>query len=359
MSKKINGMRFAERCFLGGLLLLSLGSGLWALTGRQKGVSDDENRTLMIRDKISFDVAGGAFQDDLEKCLSDQYPERLHLLGAVRSLMALSGQKDIGGTYILSGGRLVQKITAEDVDTEAVSRYGAYLSRVCGKAGVPLVMIPVPSAEIALKDEMPSGAPVYDYAEVVGLLKEAAPDARIIDLSEALSKPEMYYRTDHHWTTDGANEAYRALFPGKAEEGTFASESVTKDFKGTLYSRALLPWSKPDEIRIVRTEGDIKVTADGKEGGLYDFDALEKKDKYQVFQGGNHGRVDITNGDAPEGTLLLLKDSFANSLVPLLANEYKRIIMIDERYGAFDLPTLIKDEGVDEVLVVREAAFFS
>ncbi|WP_348246457.1 hypothetical protein, partial [Salmonella enterica] len=70
--------------------------------------------------------------------------------------------------------------------------------------------------------------------------------------------------------------------------------------------------AKKDEIKLYRYENDTKYTviADKKEISLYDFEKLEAVDKYAVFLGGNHARVDITNGENRE-KLLIVRDSFA------------------------------------------------
>ena len=79
-------------------------------------------------------------------------------------------------------------------------------------------------------------------------------------------------------------------------------------------------------------------------------------DKYSVYMGGNHGLSVITNNDVQSGpTLLMIKDSFANSAVPYLISSYKRIIMIDLRYyGGKSLLTEMKVQNPDRVVVWYE-----
>ena len=99
----------------------------------------------------------------------------------------------------------------------------------------------------------------------------------------------------------------------------------------------------------------LTVEADGREIGLYDPAALVTKNKYNYFQGGNHGTVTVTNPHAAsDKTLLLLKDSFANSLLPFLAKDYHKIVMLDERYAFWQPSELAEVIGADEIAVVRE-----
>ena len=97
------------------------------------------------------------------------------------------------------------------------------------------------------------------------------------------------------------------------------------------------------------------MTADGAEVRFYDLSALDGKDKYNVFQGGNHGIVIIENPDAAnKRTLVIIKDSFANSFVPMLVGEFSKIVMLDDRYMLGDALTLTASYAPDEVLVLKE-----
>ena len=60
-----------------------------------------------------------------------------------------------------------------------------------------------------------------------------------------------------------------------------------------------------------------------------------------------------------EGTLLILKDSFANSMVPFLTTDYGKIVMIDLRYYAGSVSGLLEAGDIDEVLVLYEIYNFA
>ena len=83
------------------------------------------------------------------------------------------------------------------------------------------------------------------------------------------------------------------------------------------------------------SDGDVRVinheTGENK-NGFYDLEALKITDKYRVFLGGNYSHLSIKSSQK-KPTLLLVKDSFANSLIPFLALHYD-IEVIDPRYCA-------------------------
>ena len=318
-------------------------------------LSEQENRTLMTRKDISPNIKDGGFQSDLESFLSDQFPFREKLVFVQSKARYLIGQRDIGGAYICKSGRLIQKITSADINREAVLSYADKIDSIAENNSVYVMY--VPSAGTVLKDELPYDAPMYDYDGLCSELKKRLENATLINLKKELSSPDCFYKTDHHWTAQGAYNAYAQFCKAKGETAkpieSFNLKTVSRDFQGTLFSKAPIV-KTTDEINLPDI-CNVCVAADGKEISFYDMSALETKDKYNVFQGGNHGVVEITNNSAKsDKTLLILKDSFANSFVPYITGDYSKIIMLDERYTFISLSDYVQSVKPDEILVLRE-----
>ena len=77
-----------------------------------------------------------------------------------------------------------------------------------------------------------------------------------------------------------------------------------------------------------------------------------------MFFNGNHGKVVISTPVEENRTLLVIKDSYANSLVPFLAPYYRKIVLVDPRYFYDDLEELIQVEDIQEVLYLYNANTF-
>ncbi len=334
------------------LALYSVAAFLVASPDRE--ISELENRTLTKKKDISFNALDGRFQQSLESFTSDQFPFRDKLVCFQTGMLYASGQREISGAYICDDGRLIQVITPSDIDEKKLVSLAKKVNRIAKNNAVYVMY--VPSACVELKDKMPGGRSPYDYSALYEKLTSNLNNANIIDLSASLTNPDFYYKTDHHWNINGAYEAYRAFCNGrgvtpKALE-SFKIKTVSTSFQGTLFSKA--PISKQtDEIKLPSVP-ELKVTADGKEIDFYSSDALETKDKYNVFQGGNHGIVEIENKKGNGKTLLIIKDSFANSFVPFIAGEYSKIVMLDERYIFISLEEYVNTLSPDETLVLRE-----
>ena len=134
--------------------------------------------------------------------------------------------------------------------------------------------------------------------------------------------------------------------------GALSSESGYKTKKDKV--KVYIPKDENDKV-VVNYEEEQKKTAT-----LYESEKLEEKDKYQVFLGGNHPLVKINTASTSGKTLLIFKDSYANSFVPFLTSHFSKIILVDPRYYYEDIDELMKSENVDEVLFLYNAnTFFS
>ena len=123
-----------------------------------------------------------------------------------------------------------------------------------------------------------------------------------------------------------------------------------------IYSKAGLIPTAYDELTLLRYEGDESITVNCfdsgcKQSSLYDWSKLGAKDKYSIFLGGNHGRLSVREADATKPRLLLIKDSFANAVLPLLARHYD-VTIIDPRYYRADLSSLLEQEHFDAILIL-------
>ena len=80
---------------------------------------------------------------------------------------------------------------------------------------------------------------------------------------------------------------------------------------------------------------------------------IDKKDKYSLFLDNLHPLIEITNSSsADDRTLVLIKDSYANSIVAFLAHHYKKIYVFDTRYYKEGPAAFIKELDTDTDVVL-------
>ena len=222
----------------------------------------------------------------------------------------------------------------------------------------------IPNSYAILEDLLPEGLPVIDQMSIIQQQydKFAEEPVAICDVTPKMLEHKdeyIYYRTDHHWTTQGAYLAYQEYieFLGrKAASLHKLSAHEVPDFYGTYYSKAKKWNALPDVITWydIRTNG---VTIDGAPAqGLYDHSMWEQKDKYKAFLHGNNGLMVIESGkEDAQGSILVFKDSYGNSLVPFLVENFREVHVVDLRYYN-DVASLMEENTYDFIWVLYKFA---
>ena len=209
---------------------------------------------------------------------------------------------------------------------------------------------------------MPKGAPVRDQsADLKWVREQLSANVNCIDITRTLKQhvdEGLYYKTDHHWTSKGASLGFEAAAADLGIDDpvtTYDIYTVTGDFSGTLASTSGYHSAKDTiEIYAPKNLETQYLVSDSdqseKRPTVYDKSALDEKDKYQVFFGGNHATVDITTANDVKDRLLVFKDSYANCFVPFLIPYYNEIVMVDPRYYYENVQTLTDSKGITDVL---------
>lgn len=361
-------------CLTAGILLLF---GGMIVLRQERDFSENENRILASLPVFHLrDFWTGDFQKELEQAADDQMPGRDRFTALAAGTMRRLGYRDIGGAYLGSEQTYLSKITEDDIEMFQYMenlRYVEYLSR---KYPQKLSLMLVPSAGTVLKDRMPKYAPFYHANSMYHAAEVVCETTEVLDLREPMrrknrefqkekSEDTVYYRTDHHWTLAGAYQGYAAFAdaggwkPLTYEE--FQPEIVSETFYGTLYSKVLDQKVKPDIMYAAKNiEKTTDVVCDGnKRKSVYDAKKLKTKDKYAYFFGGNYGEVRIRTNAQQGGTLVIFKDSFANSMVPFLLQDYEEIVLIDLRYYRRSVEEFLEQTEDAEILVLYEMSNFA
>lgn len=332
----------------------------------KKEYSSSEKRYLQQAPAFSFQsLMSGDFGDDFEKFLSDQTAGRNFWVGLSAYYNYCIGNNGSTGIYKCADDYLVN----DPEDMTNLMRNVGYIEEFAESCPVDTTVLIAPSTGYICSDILPAVHGEYRDDEMFSEMKETLSSAAFVDIrdnfkSEYADGNQIYYKTDHHWTAYGAYTAYKAL--GEALGYTPLSESdyeITSypDFYGTTYSSSGFWMNPPDTLEIWdNPANDAVVTTAVTEGAetaeqqdMFYYTHLEEDDKYPVYLDGNHPYTVITNQDADsDKKLLVIKDSFAHSLVPFLADHYSEIIMVDFRYYVSPVSVLIESEGIDQVLVL-------
>ena len=335
---------------------------------RDRDFSDSENRKLAEFPKLSVSaLADGSWFAGLGDYVADQFPARDGWISLNLAFNRLMGQKEANGVYLCDDDYLMQVPGAPN--EAALERNLQAINAFTGAhSELNTVMTIVPNAVTVLSDKLPANAPVRDQAADLQRIRSRLLGVEFADVTQALaehSQEELFYRTDHHWTSLGAAYAFRAMAPALGiqppEMDAYTVYTVSTTFEGTLSSKSGSHGAE-DTVQIFVPDTDIEyhVTYPGESPicSMYKREALEQKDHYTVFFGGNYSRVDITTTADTGRNLLVFKDSYANCMIQFLYPHFDHIIMIDPRYYYDNVEMVLNSQAITDVLYLYNADTF-
>lgn len=353
------------------VLLLGL-AGKEALS-HQRTYSPVEKRELQTRPEISITkVLDGRFQKKYESYLRDQFPGRDHWVSFQTDMELFMGKNEIHNVYIGKNHYLLEHYTEKEFDPQQISKNLQALEKFVGKAkqNADVHVMMVPTKSWILREKLPAFAPHYKEQRFYDALQQKLEKEDVLisvePVLDAHKEEEIYYRTDHHWTTLGAWYAYEQYT--KAVGGDFQRAQgkkkfrcISKDFYGTTYAKInyarqadkIEIYEPADKLRVVYNMGEKKTKT------LYDFSFLKTADQYSVFTGGNQAVLEITGGIKNGKTLLLIKDSFANSILPFLAEDYEKLVVVDLRQLNVSGDRLLEMFSPTDILILYNSAQFA
>lgn len=354
--------RFDEKlmiaAFCGFLGVMSL---LFLLLPKEK-FSALEKRYLSDAPVLTWEnLSSGQFGSDVESYIADYIPGRNFFVGLNAYVDLFTGRQVSKGVYAAEGNRLVQAPVVWN-EKQAQQNMQA-INSFAEKIGRQVDLMLVPSAGWAAQDTIVGLSDPYEDEVLIQRLYDLCGESvRTIDLTSVIKAQEdpasLYYRTDHHWTTDGAYLAYETymqlLGRDYRAKDDFKVETAS-GFQGSTYSESAL-WLTPGED-IEMWHGSSNITVTNGENpephqGVFYKERLEEADKYTVFLDGNHSIVRITNPDAQgKGKLLVIRDSYSNCLGTLLTESYEEVVLVDLRYYKNPVSQLCAEENFTDVLV--------
>ncbi len=325
-----------------------------------KTFSENENKMLAQLPSPSFKtLLNGDFASDYEEYVADQFWMRDEWIAAKSIAEYALLKTENNGVAYGKDGYMFQKYTSLNetrlrANLEAIRLFSDRLD-------CDLNMLIVPSSYSVLTNKLPAGLPGVDQAywleQVSQNLQGSAGFVELLPVLQTHQDSYIYYRTDHHWTTYGAYLAYAAYAESvgltpidyDALEGT-----EVEGFLGTSYSKCKAFNAQPDTITYFPELECVSLVNNGEEHDtLYNLEQFEKRDKYAAFLFGNSSLVEIETEYSEEkrDSILIIRDSYADSLVPYLTAHYNKIVLLDPRY--YNLPfSELADDGYTDALIL-------
>lgn len=367
---------------------------VWCLVAPKQTFSENENRALASWPVYSFTaLKDGSYMSGIQTYLSDHFPLRDPFMTLKTKYEMLTGREEINDIYLAKDGYYIEAYKTPKQQKKIITQFQKLQDAITTDAKQNVRVMLVPTAISTYNAKLPNCAPDRGVLRQVDTMNEiyaALPNMQKVDAWSALQAAAaqeadnagnaqsmadaedvgsdtaaatgLYYHTDHHWTTHGAYVGYQA-YCGAAglspiPEADFQKTCVTTDFHGTIFSKLHDSTVPGDAITLYENPAN-RLTVSYPDTGevtdtLYNRDYLAQKDKYSMFLNNLHPLVEITNETADsDRQLVLIKDSYANSMVPFLVNHYQKIYVFDTRYYRFGPSSFINEHPeVTDVLLL-------
>ena len=294
-------------------------------------------------------IKNGKFMSNFENYVSEQFPFRNTFIYIKNTFNYLLGNREFRNIYVTEN-RLLEKfklnkhILGKNIDS---------INNITYSTNIPTDILIIPTSIAFYNDELPNYAISDNQNNVLNdisceLIGNFYNPYSVLDNHK---DEYIYFKTDHHWTQLGARYVYEDMY-----KKNISSEysKVADDFKGSYYSKALLPNMKGDEIFAYKEFNNFNITFDfdNSSSTLYDEKKLNTKNKYQYFLNGDPGYGIIEGSGVDE--ILIFKDSFAHNFIPFLAKDYSKIHIVDPRYYALNVLEYIeKNPKINKILFIH------
>ena len=314
--------------------------------------SENEFRYLTKLNDITFEtIINRKTMDNIEEYLSDHFPFREEFIKLKNRIDLLMGNKKINGVYITDKYLIEEYKEYENIE-EFINTINIFKDN---NKDIKINLMVVPTSISINGKYLSNYSKTNNQIDDIKYIYENTNTINI-DVYKTLSKSkkQVYYYTDHHWTTYGAMKAYQEFVNNDKD---LELKKVSSSFQGTIYSKVLMSDIK-DEIYIYEPDYELLVTYDLgnqkiKKDTMYNMSYLKKKDKYSLFLDNNNPLITIENKSIDnDKNILVIKDSYANSFIPFLTNDYEFIHVIDPRFYTNNITEYIKNNDINEVLIL-------
>lgn len=323
--------------------------------------SEYENRSLAQKPKLYYSaLIDGRFFDNYDRYINDQFIFRNSWI-SIKSLSEnMLGKEENNNIIYGDNNFLFDKF--QEIDKENLNRNVDIIKEFISKYNSSFNLMIIPESFTIYKDLLPYGVNLIDEKSYINNIYSEfsnLKNVKSINIVDTLSKNKesyIYYKTDHHWTSYGAYLAYleycslNNITPISMSE---LKENNVPNFYGTYFSKSKKFNAEADTITYYDLY-NIDVYINGKKvSDINDTDKWSSSDKYSAFLRGNNALTLIKNNNiSNDSKILLIKDSYANSFVQFIANNYNETYIVDLRSFSNNFNNFFESNNFNDVIIM-------
>ena len=338
------------------ILMAALTVSMLTGCGSQKDKQDNNNASAT--ENVQTEVTTEEATQTQEESSMANYPE----------ITSDGNVKDYSSVVVVDDAAYELYTYLDDVADNYAKSINQVAKNLDGKADVYDLVIPL-SSGITFPDNLRDEIKSSDQREAMTKIQDKMSDkVKSVDVYDTLMKHRdeyEYYRTDHHWTTLGAYDAYTDFCKAKGIEPEELDSYDTKEFDGFLgsfyndTSDAKLK-KNPDVVTACYPHNDSVMHVTASDGQKYDWPVIYDVTnygaalKYSAFIASDNPYTVIENKDLNDGSsCIVVKESFGNAFVPFLVDHYQKIYVIDYRYWTGSISKFAQENKVQDVLFLN------
>lgn len=272
--------------------------------------------------------------------------------------------------YIADNRGFEQYGFSRDGATDYINMINTAATQLEGIATVYDILVPTSIAvnlDTENQQKINSSSQEDTFAFVYGHLNSSIVQVPVLDVLKEHNSEYLYFKTDHHWTADGAYYAYAELMKAKNMEAAPLSSYTKNEYSGFLGSfyrysgESETLKNNPDTVVAYTPTCNDMTYTDSKGNQLNgsvvsDPTSYSAANKYLCFICGDQPYSYIENPNiTDDSSCVVIKESYGNAFVPFLVNSYHRVYVIDYRYYTGNLINLVKENNIKDVIYVNNA----
>ncbi|WP_144697751.1 DHHW family protein [Fictibacillus phosphorivorans] len=377
--RKIIGEKVLAVAFVG--LISTVGVGM--VLAEDTKISELENREMASFPLVEKDddLLSGEYFGKFETYYNDQVYKREEWLQLYSSFKKeFMKEKEVNGVFLGEDGYLLQAVDKIENLKDEHQQINKFIEYGDSK-GLDVYYTMAPTKVMSNKDKLPAFAEDFSQKNMNNFLEGLSPKAEQINLRKTIEKKnqeeQLYFYTDHHWKQKAAFYGYQQVIKELSEKHPEVGEPKKfSDFNVKTYKEPEFYGSaarlsnkayaeKADQIEIMEPkEGydGYDVCIKGECGQpFYDLSKQGDKemyaDRYNVYMGGNASQIVVKNEKADNDLkVLVLKDSYANPMIPLLSAHFKEVHVVDLRLNGGNMYDYLNKQDLDMVLFVHNVS---
>ena len=286
---------------------------------------------------------GAEYQNSFMKLFDDKYtPDNFPFRDSFKTLKALVetyvfAKTDKDGVFVEDGyaAEMQEQINADSIE-HAANKFKFIYTKYLKDLGITPYISIIPDKAYFLAEQ--NGYLSMDYEQFIADMLISVPFTKYISIIDELSI-EDYYMSDTHWRQEKIVDIAKLLVDGMGGKHTseYYINRLDTPFYGVYSGRAPKPLASETLYYLTNDNMKDVVVKNYEQGGkvvsLYDMDRGSGKDAYDIYLGGERSYITIENPNAKtDKELVIFRDSFGRSIIPLMIDDYAKITVLDIRY---------------------------